>query len=148
MKVLLTNPSGELRGAGTAEIFGHVERLHALVHELFPKKPAAHLADLTGLSVRAWHKSLRDRRNFSTAALLFLFRSRHGPAFLHAFIGDDCRERWFVEFQIMWRRVEIEQWERDLRGIDDDIAASTAARRHQGNGAPRQMGAPPGGRKP
>lgn len=147
MKVLLTTSSGEPQGAETVEIFAHIERLHDLIHELFPTKPATHLAELTGLSVRAWHKSLRDRRNFSPTALRFLFRSAYGPQFLRAFLGDDCRERWFVEFQIMWRRVEIEQWERDLRGIDDDIAASTAARRHQGNGAPRQVGAPPGGRK-
>jgi hypothetical protein len=137
MRVLLTNPAGGQGGT----IFGHIERLHALIHELFPKKPAAHLADLTGLSISAWHKSLRDRRDFSSGALLSLFRSAYGPRFLRAFIGEDYRGDWFVEFQILIRRAEIEQWERDLRGIDEGIAQANSARRNQGNGAPRQVGA-------
>ena len=146
MKALSANQAAGPQGAQAAEIFGHIHRLHDLIHKLFPRKPAANLAHLTGLSISAWHKSLRDRRDFSSGALLSLFRSAHGPQFLRAFIGEDYRGHWFVEFQILIRRAEIEQWERDLRGIDDDIAASAAARRDQAVSAPGQVGAR-GGRK-
>jgi hypothetical protein len=143
----MTNVAGGPQGAQTHIIFGHIERLHALIHELFPVKPAACLADITGLSMSAWHKSLRDRRDFSSAALLGLFRSAYGPRFLRAFIGEDYRGDWFVEFQILIRRAEIEQWERDLRGIDEGLAQANSARRHQADGTPRQVGAPPGKRR-
>lgn len=117
----------------------HWERLALVVEKIFPEATAKQLSHLTGLKVRACFTFLARESGLSSDALVPLLRSRHGPAVLRALVGDACRERWWIEFQIMWRRVEVEQWERDLRGIDDDYAAeASAARHHKGVGALRQ----------
>lgn len=139
MSAISANGRRGQRGAKSEILYGHADRLHNLVHELFPIKPAAHLADLTGLSISAWHKNLRERRDFSPGALWSLFRVPHyGSRFLRAFIGDDHRDDWYVELQKQEKLREIENWERSMREIDDQYAAqATAARRHQ---AVRELG--------
>jgi hypothetical protein len=123
------------------EYCAHWERLAAAVEKIFPRKTAFHLSALTGLRPRACFEFLGRRSGLSSDALVPMLRTKHGPAVLRALLGDDCREPWWIEFQVMWRRVENEQWERDLRGIDDQHAQAPAPRRHQAVREVRQAGA-------
>lgn len=140
MALTFANHARGQQGAKTEVLHGHTDRLHNLVHELFPTKPAAHLAELTGLSISAWHKSLRDRRDFSPGALWSLFRApRLGARFLRAFIGDDHRDEWYVELRKRERLREVEEeFEPAMREIDNARnAQGDFARHHKANG---QMG--------
>ena len=112
------------------EYCAHWERLAFAVENIFPEATAKQLSHLCGLKVRACFTFLARKSGLSSDALVPMLRSRHGPAVLRALIGDDCREPWYVEFQIMIRRMEVEQFERDMRGIDDDYAAQAPAARH------------------
>ncbi len=133
MTAVSQNCAGGQRGAKTEVLFGHVDRLHNLVHELFPIKPAAHLAEITGLSVSAFHKSIRDRRDFSPGALWSLFRApRYGSRFFRAFMGDDFFDPWYVELRKRERLREVEEeFEPAMREIDNARSAQgDLTRRH------------------
>lgn len=109
-------------------------RLVAVVEKIFPQKTATNLADLSGLKERAAYSFLEKGSPLRPAALIALIKSPHGPDILRALIGEDFREPWWIEFRVMWEKQqklrEIEEWERDLRGIDDHYVAQKSAARH------------------
>lgn len=83
-------------------------RIHDLIVELFPVKTAFHLSDITGLSVSAWQKSLREKRAPSAGALVSLLRSSVGFKILRTLLSDD-------EFTLMWDEAQLEAKRQDIQ---------------------------------
>ena len=142
MSTILQNAARGQRGAKTQIQHAHTDRLHVLIHDLFPIKPAAHLAEITGLSISAFHKSVRERRDFSSGALWSLFAAPiYGSKFFRAFMGDGCRARYFVEMQRRERIREIEEeFEPAMREIDEQAERPVRAAAARRNEDVRSMG--------
>lgn len=124
---------------------GHFDRLAHTMRIIFPVKTAPNMAAATGLSVRACEYFLSRRTGLSSAAVVGLLRTEHGLAILEALMGD-ARPAWWKKLKRSARREivqrEIEDLERELKGIDDDYAAQAPpARRHQTVRALGQAGA-------
>lgn len=137
---------GSLSNLSTAidcKDFSPWSRLVAVIEKLFPRKTASNLAEISGLKERAAYSFLAAKSPLSSDAIISMLKTPHGADVLCALMGD-CREPWYLEFRIKWEKEqklrEIEAWERDLRGIDNDYAKTDAARRHGMDGAVRQVG--------
>lgn len=98
--------------------FGHFDRLAEAVRTIFPSKTAWHLSALTGLKVRACFKFLARESSLSSDALVCLLDTPNGPEVLAALMGDS-RERWWVEFKLLWDRERIKA---QLDEVDRQIA--------------------------
>ena len=113
MTLTFTNDGHGIEGTNDVPDDDPWGRLHALIEKLYPVKTAFHLADITGLSVSAWQKSLREKRSLSADALLSLLRAPFGKQVLEALMGD-ADTRWFAEFQLMWDEAQLEAKRQEL----------------------------------
>lgn len=114
MTLSFTNSGDGIEGTNDVPSDDPWCRLHDLIEKLFPVKTAFHLSDITGLSVSAWQKSLREKRSLSADALLSLLRSPFGKQILEALMGD-ADARWFAEFQLMWDEAQLEAKRQELQ---------------------------------
>lgn len=109
----LANRVGGLQGT-ESENDPAWERIHELLRILFPGKTAADLADITGLSISGWHKSLREKRALSPDALLCLLRQPFGREILDALMGGSDA-RWYAEYRLMWDEAQLEARRQELQ---------------------------------
>lgn len=97
--------------------FAHWDRLAETVRTIFPHKTAWHLSDLCGLKVRACFKFLARESSLSSDALVCLLDTPNGPEVLAALMGDS-RERWWIQFKLLWER---EQTRAQLELLDKQL---------------------------
>lgn len=98
----------------------HWERLAVAVENILPDGTAKQLSDLCGLKIRACFKFLARESSLSSDALVALLDTEHGPEVLAALMGDS-REKWWVEFKLMWDRArkqaELDAIEKQIQEI-------------------------------
>lgn len=122
MTLAFANEPRGLRSAKTEIVRGHWDRVHQFLAGLAAVKTAAHLAELTGISISAWHKSLREKRSVSSDALVSLLHTEHGWDLLRALMGD-ARPRWWIDLKAA---AELEQLKAEKAALQRRIDALEA----------------------
>lgn len=112
-----TNLGTGLRSAKTEIVRGHWDRVHQFLAGLATVKTAAHLAELSGISISAWHKSMREKRSISSDALVSLLHTEHGWDLLRALMGD-AQPRWWLDLKAA---AELEQIKRERDALNKRI---------------------------
>jgi|SRR5580765_542988 len=100
----------------------HWDRLADAVREIFPRKTALNLADISGLRPRSWEYFLSRKSSVTSDALVALLDTPHGPAILAALMGDS-RERWWIEIKLRWDRERVEARLNEIDRQIDDVRA-------------------------
>jgi hypothetical protein len=104
-----------------------------VARSLWPRKTAAELAEITGVSLRTAERWLAGERALSTAALAALIRSEHGLDFLVAVMAD-AEPAWWRRVNAYFAAIDAQRLQRAARrklreAIDADTALSDDIRR-------------------
>lgn len=107
MSGVIANLVGGLQGTEDAASAAALKRVHDLLRKRFPEKRAAELAAITKLSISGWQKNLREKREPSFGALVWLLRSEFRMELLQAILGIDEYTLLLEEAQLEAKRQEL-----------------------------------------
>lgn len=81
------------------ELFGIFDKIVSVIRRWWPKKTAAHVSHITGVSERAVQFWLARETGLSLENVVALLRSEAGYEVLEAVMGD-CQEEWWLTTKI------------------------------------------------
>jgi len=115
MSMMSANPAGGLQGTEDTATAAALKRVHDLLRKRFPEKRAAELSAITKISISGWHKNLREKREPSFSALVWLLRSEFRMELLEALLGFDEFTLMLEEAQLEVKRQELVRHRKALR---------------------------------
>ena len=117
------NLAHEARFAGTKACFIPFEKITNILRAMWPKKTAANVAYLTGVSERAVQFWLAGETRMSLENVVALLKTEAGYEILEAILGDDCRAEWWIVTRTAW---DVRKMRKEIKKQEDRIAARRA----------------------
>lgn len=117
------NRPPEARFAGTKPRFIAFEKIINVLRTMWPKKTAANVAYLTGVSERAVQFWLAGETRMSLENVVALLKTEAGYEILEAILGDDCKAEWWIVTRTAW---DVRKMRKEIKNQEDRIAARRA----------------------